>query len=135
MKAIPTVQKYMTTLPHTVGKEQTLEAAKKMMKQHGIRHLPVLGGGELVGILSERDIDYILTFKDVDARSEKVEQAMTLEMFKVGINTPLDELCQIMAEKKIGSALIEDNRKLVGIFTWVDALKATSELLHTRLKS
>jgi acetoin utilization protein AcuB len=50
-KAIPSVQKYMTTSPHTVGADQTLAHAHSVLREHRIRHLPVLRGGQLVGKL------------------------------------------------------------------------------------
>jgi acetoin utilization protein AcuB len=133
-KAIPTIQKFMTTAPHTVGADQTLAQAQKMMKEYSIRHLPVLEGGAVVGIISEHDINFMLSFKGVDLKNEKVNQAMTTEPIMVEIEAPLDEICREMAERKMGSVLVQDNHKLVGIFTWVDALKSMDELLKTRLK-
>ena len=133
-KAIPTIQKFMTTTPHTVGVEQTLSHAKMMMQELNIRHLPVLEGGSLVGLISEKDVNFLLSFQDVDIKKELVSQAMTTDLVKVGVNSHLDEVCREMAQKKIGSVLVEDNHKLVGIFTWIDALCAMDELLHTRLK-
>jgi acetoin utilization protein AcuB len=55
-KAIPHVERYMTTSPHTVGQDQKLSQAHKIMRAHEIRHLPVLQGGKLVGVLSDRDL-------------------------------------------------------------------------------
>lgn len=133
-KAIPTVQKYMTTCPHSVGTDQTLSVAQKMMSDLGIRHLPVLQGGKLVGIITDRDLKLIETFRDVDPHKMKVSDAFVPEPYTVKPSSPLDEVCAIMAENKIGSALVVDNDKLVGIFTWVDALRAFSELMSTRLK-
>ena len=74
------------------------------------------------------------TFKDVDAHRAKLSDFSVSEVFTVKPSAQLDEVCDIMAERKLGSAIVMDNEKLVGIFTWVDALKAMSELLHTRLK-
>jgi len=133
-KAIPTVQKYMTVMPHTIGKDQTLASAEKMMNSHQIRHLPVLDGGRLVGILSDRDVKLVETFKDVDPEKVKVEEAFSPDPYIVSPSTPLNEICETMASKRFGCVLIEDNHKLVGIFTWVDALKAFGELMETRLK-
>lgn len=133
-KPIPQIQKFMTTTPHTIGSDQSLLQAKGLMQELSIRHLPVLSGGSVVGIISERDISFLQSFKGVDLKVEKVDQAMAIEPVMVDANTLLDEVCRMMAEKKIGSVLVKDNNKLVGIFTWVDALQAMDELLHTRLR-
>lgn len=133
-KAIPEIQRYMTTSPLTVNGEQTLYFAKQLMQENKIRHLPVLEDGKIVGIISERDIDYIQNFKDVDMEVEKVEDAMTESPVIVEASAHLDEVCEVMASDKIGSVLVQDNKKLVGIFTWIDALNAMSNLMHTRLK-
>jgi acetoin utilization protein AcuB len=132
-KAIPTIQKYMTTNPHSIGKDQTLASAEKMMSQYGIRHLPVLEGGKLLGIISDRDVKFLETFKDVDPRNVKLESMYIDKVFTVEPDAPLDEVCDTMAEHKYGSAIVLSNDKLVGIFTWVDALRAMSDLLKTRL--
>jgi predicted transcriptional regulator len=76
----------------------------------------------------------MLSFKGVDLKHETVSEAMSQDPVMVDANTLLDGVCRDMAEKKIGSVLVQDNHKLVGIFTWVDALLAMDELLKTRLK-
>lgn len=133
-KSIPSIQKYMTTNPHSVGVEQTLAKAHELMRTHNIRHLPVLDAGKLIGIITDRDLKFVETFRDVDAHKAKLSDFSISEVFTVKPSALLDEVCGIMAEQKLGSAIVVDNDKLVGIFTWVDALKAMSELLHTRLK-
>lgn len=134
MKAIPAVQKYMTKVPHTIGADQPLVKAEKLMTEYRIRHLPVLDGGKLVGILSDRDVKIVESFKDVDPNKVKVEEAYTPEPFIVSPTASLSDVCAQMVAHKYGCVLICDNNKLVGIFTWVDALKAFDELLSTRLK-
>jgi acetoin utilization protein AcuB len=134
MKPIPTVQKYMTVLPHTIGFDQTIAKAKEMMREYGIRHLPVLKGGKLVGILSERDVNFVLTFKDTDADKTTVDEIFTPTPYVTSPGAHLDEVVAHMAEKKYGSALVVDNNKLVGILTEIDALNAFSDLLRSRLK-
>ncbi|HVK61798.1 MAG TPA: CBS domain-containing protein [Bdellovibrionales bacterium] len=134
MKAIPTIAKYMTTAPHTIGADQTLAKAEKFMSKYHIRHLPVLDGGELVGILSDRDVKLVESFNDVDPEKVSVEDAYTPDPFITSPNSPLSDVCAQMALHKYGCALVCDNKKLVGIFTWVDALNAFNELLSTRLK-
>jgi acetoin utilization protein AcuB len=132
-KPIPTIQKYMTTTPLTIGSEQTIAKAASLMSEHHIRHLPVLHGGRLLGVLSDRDVKLIETFRDVDASKTRVEEAMTEQPYTVDPETPLDQVVRTMAEKKFGSAVVLQNQKVVGIFTTVDACQALSELLQTRL--
>lgn len=132
-KPIPTLQKYMTTVPHTIGKDQKLSAAYKLMRDHHIRHLPVLEGGALVGILSDRDVHFIESLHGVDADKVTVEDAMTAAPYTVSPNAGLDEVVSTMAEHRYGSAVVVQNEKVVGIFTAVDALGAFAELLQTRL--
>jgi acetoin utilization protein AcuB len=132
MKAMPTVEKFMTDMPHTVGTETTLEKAEKMMRQYSVRHLPVLKGGQLVGIVSDRDIKMVETFKDVDPTVATVDDAYTADPYITAPNSRLDEVSKYMADHKYSCALIVDNHKLVGIFTWVDALQAMNGLLNQR---
>ncbi|KHD87503.1 MAG: hypothetical protein OM95_14125 [Bdellovibrio sp. ArHS] len=134
MKAAPTIQKYMTTSPETIGAHQTLAKAEELMFAMKIRHLPVLDASRLVGILSDRDIKLVSSFKDVDPEKVRVSEAFSEDPYTVSPNASLAEVCAEMASKKFGSALVVDNGKLVGIFTWVDALTALTELLETRLK-
>ncbi len=134
MKAIPTVQKFMTYVPKSIGFDQTIAQASEFMRKLYLRHLPVLKGGKLVGILTDRDINLVLSFKDVDAEKMTVEEAYTPAPYFTSPTTPLNEVVAQMAEKKYGCALVVDNGKLVGIFTEVDAYKALAELLETSLK-
>jgi acetoin utilization protein AcuB len=103
------------------------------MSEHRIRHLPVLRGGRLMGVLSDRDVKLIEGFRDVDATKTTVEEAMTEQPYTVEPDAPLDQVVSTMAEKKLGSAVILQNHKVVGIFTTVDACQALSELLKSRL--
>ncbi len=133
-KPIPAIAKYMTTVPHSVGDEQTLSRAASIMRENGIRHLPVLRGGKLLGILTDRDIRLIESLEGFDASDLAVAEAMSEEPYAVDPETPLDEVVAEMAERKYGSAVVVQNKKVVGIFTTVDACRALSELLRTRLK-
>ena len=71
----PTIDQFMTRAPHTIGYHQTLATAHRMMRELSIRHLPVLDGGKLVGILSQRDLHFIETLKDVDPDEVPVSEA------------------------------------------------------------
>ena len=129
-KPIPTVQKYMTTTPHSIGVEQTLSKAHSMMREHAIRHLPVLHGGRLLGILTERDLRLVESLAGVDPATVTVEDAMSTVVYSVSPEAPLDEVVATMAERRLGSTLVVDGARLVGIFTTTDALVALRDVLR-----
>jgi acetoin utilization protein AcuB len=133
-KPVPPITKYMTTSPHTIGAEQTIAAAAQLMATHRIRHLPVLHGGTVVGMLSQRDVSMIESLKDVDPKVVKVEDAMSGSPYLTDAATPVTEVASNMAEHKYGSAIIMQNNKVVGVFTTVDACRVLAEVFETRLK-
>jgi len=132
-KPIPSIQKYMTTSPHTIGVEQPMSEAHDIMRRYRIRHLPVLSGGRIVGIVSAGDLHLVEAVGDVDPKKVLVEDAMTQEPYCVPPEAPLDEVVMTMASQKYGCAIVAQNHKVVGIFTTVDVCSAFAELLHTRL--
>lgn len=124
-----TVQEYMTASPHTIGRDQSLAAASRVMREHDCRHLPVLHGGELLGILSNRDVYLLETLEDVDEEKVTVEEAMTQEVYSVAPGQDLKAVIDEMAAHKYGAAVVMEGKKVVGIFTTIDALRALSERL------
>jgi acetoin utilization protein AcuB len=131
----PTIRKFMTPNPHTIGQEQTLAVAHRMMRENRVRHLPVLEGGKLVGVLSQRDLHLIETLRDVDQETTTVEEAMTMDVYVTNPNTPLEEAARLMAEHKYGSAVVVDRGKIAGVFTTVDALLALAQFLGEPAKA
>jgi acetoin utilization protein AcuB len=134
-KPIPTIQKWMSTTPTTIDPEATLERAHAVMRSQHIRHLPVVERGHLSGLVSQSDLRLIETLGGVDVQGVSVVEAMTANPYTVSPSARLDEVAAEMAERKIGSAVVLQNGKVVGIFTAIDALRALTELLHGRLAS
>jgi len=128
----PFIDQFMTRGPHTVGHDQTLAAAHHMMREHSIRHLPVLEAGKLVGVLSLRDLHFIETLKDIDQEKVQVSEAMSQDVFAIGPRASVRKVAAEMAEHKYGSAVVVDRGRVVGIFTTVDALQALSGLLEAQ---
>jgi acetoin utilization protein AcuB len=96
-----------------------------MMRQLQIRHLPVMDRGQLVGLLSERDIAFAERF--LEARESPVAAVMTRDPYVTVPYAPLAEVAETMARHKYGSALVIDDGNVVGVFTAVDALRALAE--------
>jgi acetoin utilization protein AcuB len=133
-KTIQFIEKYMTSCPHIIGAEQPVQEAQEMMQTHQIRHLPVIEDGKIVGLISDRDVKLYIGLAGVDPLRDVVRELIDRDIYTVSPSARLDEVSSFMAEKKIGSALVVDHQKLVGIFTTTDAMRALSELLNTRLK-
>ena len=125
-----TVGDRMTKTPHVLGDEQTLSTAHEVMREHRIRHLPVLHGGKLVGVLSLRDLHLIETLSDVDPEQVPVEEAMSQDVYVVPPSSPLKDVVKEMAERKLGSAVVAQGAQVVGVFTTVDALETLAQVLE-----
>lgn len=130
-RAIQPVRRYMTSMPRTIGVEQTVATAAAIMRDEDIRHLPVLQGSALVGLLSERDVALVEALDGVDPALIRVEDAMTPIAWAPGPETPVDEVAGTMAERKYGAAVIVQHDKVVGIFTTVDACRTLRDVLQT----
>jgi acetoin utilization protein AcuB len=128
----PVIESFMTPAPHTIGLAQTLATAHRLMREANIRHLPVLEGGKLVGLLSERDLDFVETSRDVDPETVSVEQAMSQAVCSVEPKDALRSVAQKMADNKYGSVVVQEHGRVLGVFTTVDALRALTTLLDAR---
>jgi len=123
------VRDYMTAHPHSIGRDQKISKARELMQRYGIRHLPVLDGGRVVGLLSVRDLTLVETLPDSEPSDITVEEAMTAEAYTVPPTKPLGELAAEMAAQRIDAAIIVESNKVTGVFTTVDALRALSDAL------
>lgn len=131
-----TVGAYMTPAPETIGAEQTLARAHAIMRAHDIRHLPVLRGGALVGIVSQRDLHLIETLKGVSPDEVTVDEAMTPDPVTVRASAPLGRVAAEMAKDRHGSVVVVDGEgRITGVFTTTDALGALAKLARPRKPS
>lgn len=128
---MPPMSRYMTRQPWTIRSDATMTQAHALMRRHTIRHLPVLDGGALVGLVSERDLHLIETLPGSDPAVVTVEEAMTSDVYTVDPEAPIDVVVEHMANRKQGSAIVVDrNGIVVGIFTTVDALQVLADVLR-----
>lgn len=123
-----TVADYMSHYPHFVGPEHSMAAAHRLMRRHDIRHLPILQQGKLVGVVSQRDLYFLETLKDVIPEEVCVSEAMREEVLTVEPTTSVAQVARKMVEAKIGSAIVMEDSRVIGIFTTIDALRALMEI-------
>ena len=125
-----TMKEAMTATPHTIGRTQPLSVAKEAMRKYNIRHLPVLDGGQLVGLVSARDVEVLDGVQGVDAARLTVEEAMAQDVYLASPDAPLANSLEVMANHKYGCIVVADQGKVVGIFSTVDAVRLLAEALE-----
>lgn len=128
----PRIERYMTPAKHWVTPADTLTTAKSLMEGHAIRHLPVVDAGAVVGIVTMSDLYVMEATFSVDPDKTAVEDAMSRDVYTVPPAEPLERVVATMAERYIGSALVVDGGKLIGLFTTTDACRVLAELLAER---
>jgi acetoin utilization protein AcuB len=126
-----TMRDVMSFAPHTIGSEQKLLKAHTVMREHGVRHLPVLRGGKLVGVLSQRDLYFLESIAGVDVQIDKVADAMTPDVYVVTPDDKLRDVAHVMADHRYGCAVVVsgESHNVLGIFTVTDALRHIAEAL------
>jgi len=124
-----TIDECMSPSPFSIEPAQAMSEAHAIMREHNIRHLPVVVDGTLVGIVSIRDLHLMETLKDVDPEQVTVAEAMSPEPYAVQVGTNLREVAIILGAHKYGSAVVMDGARVVGVFTTVDAMRVLSNLL------
>jgi len=127
---IARVHEFMTTCPETIEADAPLPDARARMAELKIRHLPVVRDGQLVGILSDRDVhlaESLMVDELPRPRTAVVRDAMTEVVFTCGPNAHLHAVAAEMARDKHGSAVVvapDHPLKVLGMFTTIDALRA-----------
>lgn len=117
----------MTPAPLTIGRGQTLAKAHEMMNARGIHHLPVLEHGDLVGVVSERDLYLLETIAGIDREVDRVEDAMSFDTYAVAPSVPLEAVARTMACERYECAVVMERGRVIGIFTSTDALRLLAE--------
>jgi len=120
------IKDIMCPHPLTVHASAMVREAKQIMSEHAIRHLPVIEGGKLKGIITDRDLKLaqaVSDNKEFDS-SKKVGDICVCNVYVVDPKEHAKKVLAYMGKERIGSALVMENGDLVGIFTAVDACKA-----------
>lgn len=135
------VRNVMTSNPFTVSPDTTIAEALAIMREKGIRRLPVMKGGKLIGIVTKRrllevspspattlsvfEMNYLLA-KTV------VKDIMTKNVLTVSPDALLEQAAVLMADNNIGGLPVIDNGRLVGIITEKDIFQSFVEILGFR---
>jgi acetoin utilization protein AcuB len=123
-----TIGEHMSSVAYSVGDDQTLAEVSLRMRDLDVRHMPVMRGSRLVGIISERDIAVHKATTNAHLDELKVADAMSREPYHVPSSTPLADVATQMGKHRYGAALIVDDGEIKGIFSTTDALFVLARL-------
>jgi CBS domain-containing protein len=131
---MPTVKVAMTPFPWSIDIDEPLARAREMMDAHAIHHLPVTDQGDLVGVITGREVALGTAIAAARDGGEpfRVREVCVLHAYAVADTEPLDRVLATMAEDRVGSALVTRRGKLVGVFTVTDACRLLAEWLRAR---
>ncbi|MBD1576693.1 CBS domain-containing protein [Vibrio sp. S11_S32] len=133
-----TVADVMTEKPYNLKRSNTLQDAKNLMKEHDIRHLPIVDNDmRLLGLITQRDI---LAAQDSNLKkstgqisytlSTPLERIMNKKVTSISATAGLKESARYMQTQKYGCLPVTLNHKLIGIITDTDFVTVAIHLLE-----
>ena len=136
-----TARELMTSDPATITPSTTIAEAWDLMRELDIRHLPVVEGEGLVGMLSDRDlgtldVTRLLTEEGADTLrrwlARPVIQLMSADVVTAEPETEVSELVTLLLEHRVGAipVVTPDTRRIVGIVSYIDVLRVMQEVLE-----
>ncbi|HET7344034.1 MAG TPA: CBS domain-containing protein [Methylomirabilota bacterium] len=111
----------------TVAPRATVAEAFGLMRERGIRHLPVVDGGRLVGIVSDRDLKRAMppaaaATPAPPLASLRVEELMTRKVITTAPAVSVEEAGRVMVSEKISALPVTESDRLVGMVTETDVV-------------
>ncbi|WP_452219548.1 CBS domain-containing protein [Lacinutrix salivirga] len=132
MKKRAPVSEIMTKNVIALNKTDELDRAEELFKLHKIRHIPVVSGEVIIGMLSYTDLLRISFADAVDEDAKNVEtmvynmftieQVMAKNLVTVSSDTTIKEVAEILATKEFHALPVLENNTLVGIVTTTDLI-------------
>ncbi len=131
----------MTRDPITVDEQASISDALSLLADQGIRHLPVVRGGDVVGILSDRDfrglglevVHDLASYERLRARlSQPVSTLMSSDVITIDRDAEAADIVEVMLEERLSALPVVQTgtRELAGIVSYLDLLRATQPLLE-----
>jgi acetoin utilization protein AcuB len=135
-----TAEEIMTEDVLTIAETASLGSAYRALSELSIRHIPVVRGREVVGMLSDRDLRSIGFAIDRDLeRTDNIENRlatpvsslMSGNVLSVAPTTDVREIIDLMVEEKVGALPVidEETNELVGLISYIDVLTALRDEL------
>lgn len=131
------VKDWMVPNPVTIGPKATVAEVEHLLETRRIRHLPVMDGDRLVGLITDRDVRLASmprprkepSHADALLQLLRVEQVMSPNPAVASPDMPIAEAARLMLEHRYGGLPVVQEGRLVGIITQGDLLKALIDVL------
>ena len=131
MKKRTPVAKIMTSSPISVNLTNGIGDVVQIFEENKIRHLPVVSGDRLIGMISKTDIERISYVEGYDEEGVttavnqmlKLEQVMTKQVETVQVDDQIKEAAQLLAKGEYHALPVLDGQQLTGIVTSTDVIK------------
>jgi CBS domain-containing protein len=131
----------MTPKPLTVSETVSIGDAMTLMAEHNVRHLPVVRGNDVVGILSDRDlrnlgvsmVNDMYGYENLRARlSQPVSVLMSGGVVTVGRDASVAEIVDVLLEEKLSALPVVESgtQELAGIVSYIDVLRVVQPMLE-----
>ncbi len=131
------VGRRMTRKVIAMSPKATVRDANRVLQENRIHHLPVVEGGELVGIVSDTDLrKWVLREEKINEggtvyrRTGLIEEIMTRDLITMSPEDTIEDALLILHERRFGALPVVEGRKLVGIITKADILAAFIDTLR-----
>lgn len=135
------VKQKMTANPFTTTADASVPDAEATMTRHAVRHLPVVDGDRVVGVISENDIAAALPSKATTLSAQEatylvsrmtVGQVMSKPALTISPDSLLEEAAVVMRDRKIEMLPVVDGGRIIGVITESDLLDSFIDLLGFR---
>jgi acetoin utilization protein AcuB len=117
----------MTENPQTLPVQASVREAISLLAELDVRHLPIMEGSTLAGIVSDRDLREIQGIEESEERQQRLDQqitaVMSADVIAVNRESELSEVIDLMLEHKLGAVPVVDDSSLVGVISYVDILR------------
>jgi acetoin utilization protein AcuB len=131
----------MTPNPVTVTPSASIAEAWDLMRELDIRHIPVVQGGVLIGMISDRDLarlDFgrLLSAEGMDTIRRDLATAivriMRSDVIFVEPETEIGDIVELLVESKVGAVpvIVPETREVVGIVSYIDVLRAVQDVIE-----
>jgi CBS domain-containing protein len=121
-----TIQEAMTPQPRTIEGQTPVVEAAKLMKSEDVGAIPIVEGGKLTGILTDRDIVVQVVAAGKDPQSTTAAEVASRELVTIDPQQDLDEALRLMAQHQVRRLpVVEEDGRLVGMLAQADVAQET----------